>query len=84
MERSVSNMNCWKKLQEMFKLYLEQTEDCNELRRREMNVQWVKSMLSEWYHEGGNDHIILCAGYYLFGQNEKKSSVGHGKHTKED
>jgi len=79
--------NYSKKLKELFGYFTEMTE--GEYLDRNKNLKWVKGMLPEWLKEGGEDHVILCVSFYLFGGdrgqlNEKKSSVGYGKHTKED
>ena len=89
----ISNMDnhskMWEKLTELLEHFKEQTAD--ELESRHKNLKWVRTQIPVWLKEGGEDHVILCARFYLFGgdrgqlSEKKQSSVeNNGEHTKEN
>ena len=89
----ISNMDnhskMWEKLTELLEHFKEQTAD--ELESRHKNLKWVRTQIPVWLKEGGEDHVILCVSFYLFGgergqlSKRKQSSVeNNGEHTKEN
>ena len=89
----ISNMDnhskMWKKLTELLEYFKEQTAD--ELESRHKNLKWVKTQIPVWLKEGGEDHVILCVSFYLFGgdrgqlSEKKQSSVeNNDEHSKEN
>ena len=64
--------NYSKKLYEIFDYHTEVTE--KEYQDRLKNLEWVKGMIPEWLKEGGEDHVILCASFYLFGNDRGRLS----------